>query len=167
MKKQCPICCKDQRKVVNLVELLISCHPRGFGILLGENEPPESSEIHAMYNAGRVRMPEDFRPTSKGNTTEAERIVYDREYFDESVKLAGGWPHINIAVREFKEADKRFWGVVVDYVKFVSNPASRYLSKLNFVAERYGISPRTVSRYRREFSSKLAYVIMLPDSAPD
>ena len=161
---QRPINSRAMNRVVNLIELLITCHPRGFGVLLGENEPPESCEIHAMLNAGRVHMPDDFKPATRVNTTEAELIVFDREYFDESVRLAGGWPHINSAVQDFKQADKRYWGIVVDYVKFVSNPASRYLSKLNFVADRYGVSSRTVTRYRREFPGKLAYVIMLPES---
>ncbi|MBR1486323.1 MAG: hypothetical protein IJ859_09985 [Synergistaceae bacterium] len=155
---------KSLERVANLIELLISCHPQGFSILLGEAESPDSKMIHEMMNTKRVPMPDDFKPTTRSDETEAERIVYDREYFDESVKLAGGWAHVNLATQDFKKADKRYWGIVVDYVKFVSNPTSRYLSKLNFVATRYGVSTRTVTRYRQEFANKLAYVILLPDS---
>ena len=147
----------------NLINLLITCHPQGFGVLLGDIEPPDSRLIHAMLNAPRVSMPDDFKPTSRSNETEAERIVYDRDYFDESVKYAGGWPHINFVTKEFKEADKRYWGIVVDHAKYVGNAVSRYLSKLNFVASRYGVSMRTVTRYRREFPSQLAKVLLMPD----
>ena len=149
-------------RVTNLIELLITCHPQGFGVLLGTIEPPDSSLIHAMMNAGRVAMPDDFKPATKSNETEAERIVYDRDYFDESVRISEGWGHINAVAKEFKEVDARMWAIVADYVKFVSNPTSRYLSRLSYVAARYGVSTRTVTKYRGEFSDKLAKMILMP-----
>ena len=48
-------------RVSNLVELLIMCHPQGFGVLLGDVAVPTSREVHEMMNAGRVRMPDDFK----------------------------------------------------------------------------------------------------------
>ena len=50
-------------RISNLIELLIMCHPQGFKVLLGEVPPPTSREIHEMMNAGRVKMPDDFKPT--------------------------------------------------------------------------------------------------------
>ena len=93
---------KVLERVSNLVELLISCHPQGFGILLGEVQAPSSREIHEMMNAGRSQLPEDFKATMPNLETEAERIVYDREYFDKSVEMAGGWPHIHFVSQEYK-----------------------------------------------------------------
>ena len=154
-------------RVTNLVELLISCHPQGFGVLLGDVDAPDSLMIHTMMNAGRVAMPDDFKPTNRSNETEAERIVYDRDYFDESVKMADGWPHIHLVSKEFKEADSRMWSIVMDHVKFVSNPSSRYMSKLGYVASRYSLSPRTVTKYRKEFPMKLAYMILMPEAEKD
>ena len=150
-------------RITNLVELLISCHPQDFGVLLGDVEPPDSRLIHEIMNAGRVKMPDDFKTATPSTETEAERIVYDREYFDETVKMADGWPHINMVSKEFKDSDSRMWSVVMDHVKFVSNAPSRYMSKLGYVASRYSLAPRTVTKYRREFSMKLAYMILMPE----
>ena len=65
--------------------------------------------------------------------------------------------------KEFKDSDSRMWSVVMDHVKFVSNAPSRYMSKLGYVASRYSLAPRTVTKYRREFSMKLAYMILMPE----
>ena len=155
---------KTLERVSNLIELLISCHPQGFGVLLGEVEAPDSYMIHDMMNSQRVPMPDDFKPATPSNETEAERIVYDREYFDESVKMAGGWAHINMVSKEFKKVDSLTWSVVVDHTKFVKKSLSRYGSKLEHVAWKYKLSANTVMRYRREFSLKLAEMILMPPS---
>lgn len=149
-------------RVASMIELLITCHPKGFNILLGKATPPESIEIHEMMNSQRVEMPSDFKPSTPSNETEAERIVYDSEYFEKTVLLAGGWKHINEVVQEFKKANSRVWAIVIDHEKFVTNAAARYQSKLEFVARRYGISKNTVLRYRRNFSQKIAYMCLLP-----
>ena len=98
-----------QNRIAELVELLIVCHPQGFRVLLGEVPPPMSKEIHEMMNAGRDKLPDDFVPTMPNLLTEAERIVFDREYFDRSVELAGGWPHIHLVSREYRDSDSRMW----------------------------------------------------------
>ena len=154
-------------RVTDLVELLIACHPQGFGVLLGEVAPPSSYEIHELMNAGRIKMPADFKPTMLNLETEAERIVYDREYFDKSVELAGGWPHIHIVAQEFRDADSRMWSVVADHIKFVGNGSSRHASKLGYVAVRYGLSPNTVMKYRREFPEKFAVMLLMPTGEGD
>lgn len=154
-------------RVADFVELLITCHPQGFGILLGEAKIPSSREVHEMMNAGRSKLPEDYVPVMPSLETEAERIVYDRDYFDKSVELAGGWPHVNIVSREFRDSDSRMWSVVMDHVKFVGNSVSRYASKLGYVAARYGLSPNTIMKYRREFSVKLAEMILMPPCGSD
>ena len=158
---------KILERVTNLIDILISCHPQGFSVLLGDVEPPDSKMIHEMMSAGRVPMPDDFKPTTPSYETEAERIVYDREYFDESVRLAGGWGHINIVAKEFKKAETLVWSVVVDHTKFVKKTLSRYGSKLDHVAWKYKIAPNTVMRYRREFPRNLAEMILMPPSDGD
>ena len=155
---------KALERVTNLVELLISCHPQGFGVLLGDVEPPDSKMIHEMMSAGRVPMPDDFKPTTPSNETEAERIVYDREYFDESVNLAGGWPHIHNTTREQATADPATWRIVVDHTKFVKTSNSRLKSWLDYVARRNRVSATTVMKYRREFPRHLAEVLLMPPS---
>ncbi|MBQ7594136.1 MAG: hypothetical protein IJU48_07270 [Synergistaceae bacterium] len=154
-------------RVTDLIELLIMCHPQGFQILLGKADEPTSREIHEMMNAGRTKLPEDYIATMPNLETEAERIIFDREYFDKSVEFAGGWPHIHFVSQEFYSSDSRMWSVVSDHIKFVGNAVSRYASKLGYVAVRYGLSPNTVMKYRREFSSKLAEMLLMPTGEGD
>lgn len=149
------------------MELIISCHPQGFGVLLGEVKPPSSREVHEMMNAWRDKLPDDYVPTMPNLETEAERIVFDREYFDRSVFLAGGWGHINSVSREFRDSDSRMWSVVMDHVKFVGNAATRHASKLGYVAVRYSLSPNTVMKYRREFPMKLSEMLLMPTGEGD
>lgn len=68
---------------------------------------------------------------------------------------------------EYKDSDSRMWSVVVDHVKFVGNSVSRYASKLGYVAVRYGLSPNTVMKYRRDFSEKLAGMLLMPTGEGD
>lgn len=158
---------ENLNRVTGLIELIITCHPQGFSLLLGEIDTPTSREIHEMMNAGRSRLPDDFKATMPNLETEAERIVYDREYFDSLVEAAGGWPHINYVSKEFKDSDSRMWNVAMDHVKFVGNASSRHTSKLGYVSARYGLSPNTVMKYRRDFSSKLAKMLLMPTGEGD
>ena len=152
------------KRVTGLIELLIRCHPQGFYILLGKIPEPTSKEIHEMMNSLREKMPEDFIPTMPNFTTEAERIVFDSEFFNESVKIAGGWAHIHNVSREFKNAYSRLWAVTLDHIKFVGSATSRYQSQLGYVAAYYGLSPKTVTKYRKEFSENLARTILMPSA---
>ena len=61
----------------------------------------------------------------------------------------------------------RMWSVVMAHVKFVGNLASRHASKLGYVAVRYGLSPNTVMKDRREFSDKLAGMLLMPPGDGD
>lgn len=115
-----------------------------------------------MMNAGREKLPEDFIPTMRNLETEAERIVFDREYFDRSVELAGGWPHIYLVSHEFRASDSLMWSVVTDHVKFVGNASTRNSSQLKRIAHKYGLSPNTIMKYRRDFSLKLSEMILMP-----
>ena len=115
-----------------------------------------------MMNTGREKLPEDFIPTMRNLETEAERIVFDREYFDKSVELAGGWPHIYLVSHEFRASDSLMWSVVTDHVKFVGNASTRNSSQLKRIARKYGLSPNTIMKYRRDFSLKLSEMVLMP-----
>ena len=167
MRKMRKSFCKVLNRISEMIELLISCHPQGFGILLGENEPPTSHEIHEMMNALRDKMPEDYKSVMPVLETEAERIVFDSEYFAKSVELAGGWPHIHLVSQEYRDTDSRMWSVVMDHVKFVGKSHTRHMSKLGYIAVHYGLSPNTVMKYHREFSERLAGMLLVPSGDYD
>ena len=157
---------KPLNDVADMIELLIECHPQGFGVLLGDVPPPSSSEVHAMLDA---RRPHEklAPPATPDHTTEAERIVWDAEAFEAAVRTARGWPHITRVCREYREADARFWSVVMDHARFVGTATTRFGSRLGYVAATYGLSPNTVMKYRREFPVALARAILAPDPDDD
>ena len=158
---------ENLNRITGLIELIITCHPQGFSLLLGDADLPTTREIHAMMNTGRSKLPEDFKPTMLNLETESERLVYDREYFDSLIELAGGWPHIHLVAKEFRDAESRMWNVVMDHVKFVGNASTRYMSKLGYLAARYSLAPRTITKYRKEFSKKFADMLLMPTGEGD
>ena len=149
-------------RVANLIELLIMCHVRGFSILLGNFPPPDAQTVHIMMKSCRPLLPDDFQATMRNLETEAERIVFDKDFFDRSVAIAGGWKHINQISREFKKAAPRYWNIVFDHVRFVGIRTERCGSKLRYVAERNCVSVNTVMKYRREFPERLAEYFLMP-----
>lgn len=151
-------------RIAAVIDLLISYHPKGFKILMGEAPTPTPLEIHEMMNATRFPMPDDFKPTTRSSETQAERIVHDTEYFEKTISVAGGWPHLTKTVHDFRESTPRVWAVVVDYEKFVSFQIERCGSKLGFVAKKHGVGVNTVLRYRRNFPVKIAQMCLLPDT---
>ena len=150
-------------QVSDFVEFLISVHPLGFCVLLGTCPPPTPEEVHEMYSSQREALPLDYKATQKTDATRAEAIVMDYEKFMKSVKLAGGWRHINFVANEFIKIDSRMWNVAADHVKYVANPTSRYFSRLEYVANKNGVSRNTVIRYRRMFPQVLSMMILIPD----
>ena len=145
-----------------MIELLLSSCPACFDVLLGHSDIPSEYEIHAMMNSKRVPLPDDFVKSSISTETESERIVYDSEYFNASVDLAGGWKHIYTVANELKEADCRMWSIVADHVKFVENCSTRNSSRLLYVARKHHVSKGTVMRYRRNFPFELGEMLLLP-----
>ena len=154
-------------EVVDLIELLIDCHPQGFSVLLGEVPPPSPEQIHAMMDARRASEDAGVPVTSPSQTVEAERIVWDEEKFNEVVNAAGGWPHITKVSREHRDCDSRLWAVVMDHSRFVGAASTRNASRLGYVAVRYALAPNTITRYRREFPVDLAKAILTPPADCD
>lgn len=150
-----------------MIELLIDCHPQGFDVLLGEVPPPLPAEVHAMMDALRSGEVCDWQPVSPSRVAEAERIVWDSEDFDRAVSTARGWPHITLVSQEYKEADPRLWAVVMDHARFVGTATTRHISRLGYVAARYGLAPNTVMKYRREFPITLGKAILVYPSDSD
>lgn len=159
---------KTLNEVADLIELLISCHPQGFRVLLGEAERPTPEEIHAMMDAQRDYGPPEIRPATPNQTVEAERIVWDAEKFDKVVEDAGGWFHITKISQEYKKAAPKTWNVIIDHASYVKNPATRLDEpRLKYVADKHGLDRNTVMKYSREFPMDLAKAILICPPDPD
>ena len=148
-------------RVSDFIEDLIKYHSNGFNILLGNCEPPSIEDIHAVMNIHRPDKPVDFKPTMRYNKTDFEQKIFDLDYFNETVAIAGGWKHITEVSRESRAACPRMWGIVIDHVKYIEACRDRYSSKLDFIATKYRVSPNTIMKYRREFPDTLADTILM------
>lgn len=153
---------KTLNELTDLIELLIDCHPQSFRVLLGEVPPPDAEMIHAMMDARRDHDDVGVSSASHSQTVEAERIVWDEEKFDEVIREAGGWPHINIICREHRKSAPKTWAIVIDHAKYVFASASRIdEARLARVARKHGVTKNTVLNYRREFPFELARAVLL------
>ena len=150
-------------RAANLIDLLIMCHVKGFDILLGKFPPPDAKTVHEMMRSRRSILPDDFIAVMRNLETDAERIIFDKEYFDRTVKMCGGWRHIHKITCEFKKAAPRYWNIVLDHVRFVGISTERCGSKLGYVAAKNHVSVNTVMKYRREFPERLAEYYLMPD----
>lgn len=159
---------KTLNELTDMIELLIDCHPQGFGVLLGEVPPPVPEEIHAMMDARREHDDAGVPPATSSGVVEAERIVWDTEKFEAVVKAAGGWFHITKISQEYKKAAPKAWAVVIDHVKYIHSSASRLdESRLGYIARKHGTTKKTVMKYRRELPFELARAILLPPADGD
>ncbi|MBQ7195912.1 MAG: hypothetical protein IJS40_00710 [Synergistaceae bacterium] len=152
---------KTVAQLAGIIELLIRRHPRGFHILLGEESPPSVEEVHELLCTVRAPLPIDFKPTMRNDNTTAQAKIFDMDFFESVIKNAGGWEHINEIAQEFKAASPRYWGIVIDHVKFVEARHERYKSKLNFLVAKYKVCANTIMKYRREFPERLAEAILM------
>lgn len=150
-----------------LVETLIERHPQGFDVLLGEADPPDAEDIHAMASAGATPSPFTGRPVGPPRPTRAERVVMDEERFLAAVEAARGWGNIVRVSREHRDADPRLWAVAMDHERFVGTSTTRHGSRLGYVCARYALAPNTVMKYRREFPHVLARALLMPPADCD
>jgi hypothetical protein len=131
---------------------LMLLYPRGMSILLGLVPAPPSVEIVRAF------PPKQFDHMGiKGKfIPEAERIVLDADIIDAIIEASGGWEHITRTIRQWKNENPEDWALVADHISFRG-------SKLQRIADKYGISTQTVKRKRKAFAGVLAdYVLYSP-----
>jgi hypothetical protein len=139
-------------RIINLMLL----YPQGMSILLGLVPAPLSVEIVQAF------PPKQFDHMGiKGMfIPDAERVVLDADRIDAIIKASGGWEHITRTIRQWKNENPADWALVADHI-------SLHGSKLQRIADKYGISAQTVKRKRKAFAGILAdYILFSPIEPP-
>lgn len=151
-----------QERLAEIIDMLLDRYPMGMRVLIGEADPPTIEEIYEMYAAGRGGNEPDVRVEGGERVTRAEQMVFDSERFEEVVKRAGGWDHINRTAQEWEAYNPNTWRVVEEHTKWDGRGAFRRLDEARMVtmAGRLGLAAETIRRYRREFPRDLAGVIL-------
>lgn len=86
-------------------------------------------------------------------------IPFSVEIFEESLDMAGGWKHVNICTRRFREDNPEIWGLMLwrvrkNFYRNVFKPHAKFLSLW------FSMKYIDVLRYQREFSQILATLIL-------
>lgn len=131
-------------RVANFIEFMTMFNPSGLRILLGEIEPPSDADYVHMWEEWRRKIKKEL----------------PLEYFTGAVDMAGGWKHIQECVRRFRAENSLIFAAFLRHVQFCSDSVSRYGSLLGYIAVKLGISPRTVSNYRRATPEYIAALIL-------
>jgi hypothetical protein len=152
------------RQVTAIIRL-VRDYPQGLSILLGTVPPPTSEDICEMLNS--VRPPLEPALDAEGNPLrvdggsdfiEADMMLDTAEMFNSIVERAGGWPHINEVVREWKEKYPKSWAVMVDYVCW---PESRVDGvSLASIADAQGLSRNIVPKIIQTFAQRIATAVL-------
>jgi hypothetical protein len=92
---------------------------------------------------------------------EADARLDCAETFGGVIGRAGGWPHINEVVMEWKEHFPRQWAILADYVTWVKGTAKNIDgSQLDYAANKHGVGRNTVSKTAQEFPQRIATAIL-------
>lgn len=148
-----------QKSLAAIIELLLSRHPRGLRVLLGECQPPNAEEVRLLFAEGRDEL--GVRVEGGASVPLAERMVMNAERFNEVIGAAGGWKHVNAMVKEWAEIFPNSWRIVVDCVRYVRRGTPKIDGgQMARIAERYHVDLDTVRLRRRAFPECLADFIL-------
>ncbi|MDR0648419.1 MAG: hypothetical protein LBF92_03725, partial [Synergistaceae bacterium] len=122
-------------------------------ILLGHASPPSALELLAAF------PPETFDSMGIHSSQRPyeERVTELSCRVDETIRRAGGWPHICQSVRLWRHEHPDTWNMVAEHIRNV-RPRSGYAEwrALRQIALKYRVSGKTVTRRRRQLASLLA-----------
>ena len=153
-----------QDQLAGIIDMLLTSHPMGLRVLTGEAPPPTQEDIHLMYQAGRVGEDPGVRVGNPGTppSHRMDQVLVDEQNFNKIVERSGGWGHITSTVREWSEYKPKTWAVIEAHVTWVSKGGFSRLDEpqLIQIAEKHGLAPETVQRYRREFPDYIAIAVL-------
>lgn len=153
-----------QDQLAEIIDMLLDRHPMGLRVLTGETSPPTQEEIHLMYQAGRTGEDPGVRMNNSGTPPphHMDNVLCDEQKFNKIIEKSGGWVHIVSVAREWKEYRPKTWAVVEAHIAWVPVGGFSRLDEpqLQKVADKHGLSPKTMQRYRREFPHDFALAIL-------
>nr|DAY45217.1 MAG TPA: helix-turn-helix domain protein [Caudoviricetes sp.] len=153
-----------QDQLAEIIDMLLNCYPMGLRVLTGEASPPAQEDIHLMYQAARVGEDPGIPMGNPGTPPphHMDQVLVDEQNFNKVIERSGGWKHITSTVREWSEYRPKTWAVIEAHVTWVSKGGFSRLDEpqLEQIAERHGLAPETVQRYRREFPDYIAIAVL-------
>lgn len=153
-----------QKSLAAIIELLLSRHPRGLRVLLGECPTPNAEEVRLLFAEGRDDL--GVRVEGGASVPLAEQMVMNVERFNEVIGAAGGWKHVNAMVKEWAAIFPSSWRIVVDCVRCVRRGTPKIDGgQVGRIAERFGVDTETVRLRRKAFPEQIAdYILQSPVS---
>ncbi|MFA0887702.1 MAG: hypothetical protein ACC613_01250 [Synergistales bacterium] len=152
----------DRAKLALLIETLVTIHPRGLKILLGEAPNPTCEDIAETFFSAQG---EDLgvRIQVNRDRQDALNLLCKAQVIQDLVDLAGGWEGLQAATREVREVEALAWNLFADSVRWVHcgsrlNNGTGYAVR---IAERYNVSVRTAVRWRPEIPKIIARIAMM------
>ncbi len=134
-------------RVEELLERVVRFHPCGLRLLTGE--VPDLD-------------PEDIPRLLGGHDATRSRI------FKEALSLIGGWQSVVGAVRAYRKSRPKEWQIFADHAIWVEVGGTSRLSgesQMDRIAEKYGVSPDTVQRRRKQVVLAIARMTALGRAA--
>ena len=143
----------DLERVIRLILL----YPQGLSILLGHVSPPSPLELLSAFPP---RAYESLGIHSSHMPHE-ERVTELSCWIDETIRKAGGWPHICQSVKLWRHEHLDTWHMVAEHIRNVkSRKGYAEWSALRQIALKYCVSEKTVTRRRRQLAGMLADFIL-------
>ena len=149
-----------------LLDLLLRYHPAPGRVLDGTMDPPSVEDL-VMESRGERVEPRDLAVV--GLAVEGaglpQEVLEEMAPLEAALEAAGGWRGVCAAVPRFKELHPGTWDAVLLHVSVVRPGGEGTFhtgkgSPLGRVAERFGVSPITMTRWRRRFPAALARVVL-------
>ena len=149
-----------------LLDLLLRHHPAPGRVLEGTMDPPSVGDL-VMEARGERAEARDLAVV--GLAVEGaglpQDVLEEMAPLEAALEAAGGWRGICAAVPRFKEFHPGTWDAVLAHVTAVriGGGGAFHTGKggpLGRIAERYGVSPVTLTRWRRRFPAALARVVL-------
>lgn len=138
-------------KLAAIVELLVSYHPSGLMILLGER-PPLSAQQWASLVQSIQAVPDIERVDASVNIDGFFNQVAVGDLIISFIEKLGSWDVVVEAVQSFRRIFPLDWNLFVEHIRFISNPLSSRLnseSMLSRISYKYGVDNKTVTRRRK------------------
>ncbi|WP_286978876.1 hypothetical protein [Aminobacterium sp. UBA5514] len=134
-----------------IIDLLVTYHPSGVMVLLGERPP--LSDVEWFELAQSIKSEDDIeRVDSSVNTDAFFGQIAAGDAIVQFLETLGTWETVVQSARSFRKVFPADWNMFIDHVRYVDNPFSSRLYKesmLARVATKYSVDPKTVTRRRK------------------
>lgn len=149
------------REVEALIGFLLDRHAVGLLVLCGDEPWPSAHEVNEMASGHSGEERE--RVQGGESIPEGQQIVERSEWFDRSVKYAGGVKRINEVFRELRANSLREWMILRDSAMIRrGRPYITADCTARTIARRYHIHEDTLRRNRSIIIQRLAFEICYP-----